>query len=189
MAATLTGNGEMLFASFGIEKTETTEDGDLIVYGKATDATLDHDQQIIDPVFSAKAMADWHATGANVRVQHNPQRDPAGVGIETYTDDKGATWVKSLIIEPIAKKLVAKGVLRAYSVGIANPTIERDVTGKARGGIIKSGKIVEISLVDRPANASCGIRLVKSAGEDVLERADEMFGTDNLVKALKEDIT
>src|SRR5579863_5699945 len=180
MAATLTGNGEMLFASFGIEKTETTEDGDLIVYGKATDATLDHDQQIIDPVFSAKAMADWHATGANVRVQHNPQRDPAGIGIETYTDDKGATWVKSLIIEPIAKKLVAKGVLRAYSVGIANPTIERDMTGKARGGIIKGGKIVELSLVDRPANPSCGVQLVKSDNGFT----GELFGGDAIVKAL-----
>ena len=51
--------------------------------------------------------------------------------------------------------------MRAYSIGIANPTIRRDTAGKAHGGIITGGEIVEISLVDRPANKSCGIRLVK----------------------------
>ena len=60
-----------------------------------------------------------------------PSAIPAGIGLEVNTDDSGATWVKSLIIEPVAKKLVAKGALRAYSVGIARPTIERDPTGKA----------------------------------------------------------
>ena len=184
MAATLTDKGEMLYASFGIEKVESTEDGDLLVYGKATDATLDHDQQIIDTVFSTKAIADWMATGANLRVQHNPQRDPAGIGVEIHTDKSGASWLRALVVEPIAKKLVAKGVLRAYSVGIANPTIERDVTGKARGGIIKGGKIVEISLVDRPANPSCGVQLVKSV-DGYVEVSGELFGDDGAIaKAL-----
>ena len=183
MAATLTDKGEMLYASFGIEKVESTEDGDLLVYGKATDATLDHDQQIIDTVFSTKAISDWMSSGGNLRVQHNPQRDPAGIGVEVHTDANGASWVKALVVEPIAKKLVSKGVLRAYSVGIANPTIERDMTGKARGGIIKGGKIVEISLVDRPANPSCGVQLVKSV-EGHAEVSGELFGGDAIVKAL-----
>lgn len=189
MAATLTDTGELTYVSFGIEKVESTPDGDLMVYGRATDGSVDHDQQIVDPVFSSKAIAEWLSTGGNVRVQHNPQRDPAGIGMEASTDADGATWVKSLIVEPIAKKLVSKGVLRAYSVGIANPTIDRDVTGKARGGIIKSGKIVEISLVDRPANAQCGFQLVKSAGEDGhAEYAGEVFGSQEAIsKALAGD--
>jgi len=41
--------------------------------------------------------------------------------------------------------------LAAYAIGIANPVIERDPTGRARGGIIKGGQIVELSLVDRHA--------------------------------------
>lgn len=175
MAATMTDSGELTYVSFGIEKVESTPDGDLMVYGKATDGSVDHDQQIVDPGFSSKAISDWLATGGNIRVQHNPQRDPAGIGVEATTDASGATWVKALVVEPIAKKLVSKGALRAYSVGIANPTIERDITGKARGGIIKAGKIVEISLVDRPANASCGIQLVKSVG-DHSEYVGEVFG-------------
>ncbi len=158
-----------------------------MVYGRATDGSVDHDQQIVHPDFSSKAISEWLATGGNVRVQHNPQRDPAGIGMEASTDGDGATWVKSLIVEPVAKKLVSKGVLRAYSVGIANPTIERDVTGKARGGVIKAGKIVEISLVDRPANASCGFQLVKSI-DGHAEYTGEVFGSEEAIaKALKAD--
>jgi phage head maturation protease len=184
MASTLTSSGELTFCSFGIEKVESTEDGDLLVYGKATDATLDHDQQIIDPVFSTKAMAEWMATGANVRKMHDPH-SAVGVGVEINTDKDGGTWVKALVVDDLAKKLVSKGVLRAYSVGIANPTIERDMTGKARGGIIKNGKIVELSLVDRPANPSCGVQLVKSAMDGHAEPSGELFGdNDSIVKAL-----
>lgn len=185
MAATLTDSGELTYVSFGIEKVESTPDGDLMVYGRATDGSVDHDQQIVHPDFSSKAIADWLATGGNVRVQHNAQRDPAGIGVEAHTDADGATWVKSLIVEPIAKTLVSKGALRAYSVGIANPSIERDITGKARGGIIKAGKIVEISLVDRPANAQCGFQLVKSASDGHAEYVGKMIGDENAItKAL-----
>ena len=184
MAATLTDAGELTYVSFPITKTETTDDGDLIVYGKASDGSVDFDQQIVDPKFARKAVEDWFASGANIRVQHNAQRDPAGVGL-SWDHDGDATWVKALVCEPVAKRLVAKGALRAYSVGIARPTIERDVSGKARGGIIKDGQWVEISLVDRPANKSCGIQLVKSEGGYV----DEVFGSDDAItKALGADL-
>ena len=82
MAATMTQGGEMTYFSFPIEKTETTPDGDIIVKGIASDPRVDSDEQIVDEKFSSKAIADWLATGANVRVHHNSQRDPAGVGIE-----------------------------------------------------------------------------------------------------------
>lgn len=183
MAATLTDTGELTttYASFLIDKTETTADGDLMVYGKASDGTVDADQQIVDPKWMAKAIGEWFASGPNVRVQHNAQRDPAGVGVTWNTDDAGATFVKSLVVEPIAKKLVSKGALRAYSVGIARPTIERDVTGKARGGIITDGTLVEISLVDRPANKSCGIQLVKSASDGTPEFTQKVFGDEAVI--------
>jgi len=184
VATTLTGAGEVtsqVFMSFPIEKTETTEDGDILVYGKATDGSVDADQQIVHPDFSSKAIKEWLDTGGNLRVQHSAQRDPAGIGVSAETDSSGATWVKGLVIEPVAKKLVSKGALRAYSVGIARPTIERDVTGKARGGIITGGQIVEISLVDRPANKSCGIQLVKSDSEGAPEFTGKVFGDENVI--------
>jgi predicted RNA-binding Zn-ribbon protein involved in translation (DUF1610 family)/chaperonin cofactor prefoldin len=181
MAATLTAGGEMLYASFPIAKTERTPDGDLYVYGIASDGTLDSDEQIIDPDFSSKAIREWLADGANVRVQHNAQRDPAGIGVEADTDANGATWVKSLVVEPIAQRLVEKGALRAYSVGIARPKIVRDSV--ARGGRIVDGQIVEISLVDRPANKACGIQLVKSDDGGHATYVGKTFGaTDVLIK-------
>lgn len=189
MAATLTHDGALTYVSFPIEKTDVNADGDLIVYGKATDGSVDHDQQIVSPEFSSKAISEWLATGGNLRVQHNPQRDPAGIGIEAHTDDSGATWVRSLVIEPVAKRLVSKGALRAYSVGIANPTIERDLTGKARGGIIKAGKIVEISLVDRPANPYCAFQLVKSMDDGLPEYVGKVLGADDVVQKMLHSVT
>ncbi len=181
MAATLTDAGTLTYASFPIEKTETNADGDLVVYGKASDGSIDADQQIVKPEWMTKAIAEWFDSGPNLRVQHNAQRDPAGVGLTWNTDASGATWVKGLVGEPVAKKLVSMGALRAYSVGIARPTIERDVTGKARGGIITDGTLVEISLVDRPANKSCGIQLVKSADDGTPEFTGKVFGDEDVI--------
>jgi hypothetical protein len=177
VAATLTNTNELTYLSFPITKFEKNDDGDLVVYGKATDGSVDSDEQIVDPDFSSKAIQDWLASGANVRVQHNSQRDPAGVGVEANTDADGSTWVKSLVVEPVAQRLVEKGALRAYSVGIARPKIVRD--GVARGGRIVDGQIVEISLVDRPANKNCGIQLVKSADSGEPEWVGKVWGVED----------
>jgi hypothetical protein len=187
MATTLTepvaASNELAYASFDIVKFEKNEDGDIFVLGKASDDSVDSDEQIVDAKWMQKAVQDWLSTGANVRVQHNSQRDPAGVGVEAYTEKDGSTWVKSLVVEPVAKRLVEKGVLRAYSVGIARPKIMRD--SGARGGRIVDGELCEISLVDRPANKNCGIQLVKSAKDGTAEYVDEFFGPQNIVLDLQ----
>jgi hypothetical protein len=169
---------ELTYVSFPIEKFERDDDGDLVVYGKATDGSVDSDDQIVEPGWSAKAMEDWKATGGNVRVQHQARRDPAGkaLAIEIDRDGDGGHWLKSLVVEPVAKRLVEKGVLTAYSVGISRPVIKRDPTGKARGGIVAGGELAEISLVDRPANKHCGLVLAKSASDGPMELVGEVFG-------------
>jgi len=188
VAATMTADSDLLtYAHFPIEKFEKDADGDLLVFGRATDGTVDSDEQIVDPAWSRKALADWLETGGNVRVQHQAQRDPAGkgVGVE-FTED--GHYVKALIVEPVAKRLVEKGVLRAYSVGISRPVIERDITGKARGGLIKGGVLSELSLVDRPANGNCSIQLVKSAADGTAELTGKVFGAEDfLAKAAAPD--
>jgi hypothetical protein len=175
----MTGLGELTYVSFPILKTETTPEGDLVVYGKATDGSVDSDEQIVDPGFAGKALQEWLDTGPNVRVQHNAQRDPAGVGIDMEPDKEGGHWVKALVVEPTAKLLVEKGALRAYSVGIARPTIVRDAV--ARGGRITGGQIVEISLVDRPANKNCGIQLVKATANGSPQYVGKVFGSSDLL--------
>lgn len=160
--------------SFPITKMEETPDGDLLIYGKATDGSVDSDDQIVDSEWSGKALQTWLKTGGNVRVQHSPNLYPAGTGVEVNVDHDGAHWVKSLIVEDTAKNLVRKGVLRSYSVGIAKPRIVRDA--HARGGRIVDGQIAELSLVDRPANKNCGFTLCKSDTSGNAHVINKVFG-------------
>jgi hypothetical protein len=185
VATTLTGDGELTSFSFPIiaEKTEEDADGNLIVYGVATDGSVDSDEQIVDPAWAAKAVREWLETGPNLRVQHQSQRDPAGVGISMETGPNGETYVKSRVIETEAKRLVKGGALRAYSVGIARPKIVRD--NVARGGRIVDGEMCEISLVDRPANKNCGIQLVTKSADGSPEWIGKAFGPEGIIEELK----
>lgn len=186
MAATLTPDGELTYFSFPIEKTEETADGDLIVYGKATDGTVDSDLQIVDQEWSAKAIHEWLDTGGNLRVQHQARRDPAGKGLAVEATPDGH-FVKALVVEPVAKDLVRKGVLTCYSVGITHPDIVPDPTGKAMNGIIRGRrdgltKISEISLVDRGSNFNSQFQLVKAAGDGAPEFVGKMMSTETTVE-------
>lgn len=150
-----------VYASFPITKhAPDPDDPDAeIVYGKATGPDLDLDEQIIDGKFLERAMPVWYDIG-NIRQMHSVNLPPAGTGIELV--QQGQDWyVKSRIIEPVAVKLVRGGAYRAYSVGIARPRIVRDFG--ARNGRITDGEIVEISLVDRPANPTCMLSVATKA--------------------------
>ncbi len=202
MAVTLTPDNDLLFYSFPIEKQEETADGDVLVWGKATDGSLDADLQIVDPAFSAKALREWFDTGANVRVQHQAQRDPAGRGVDIETGADGATWVKTLVVEPIAKELVRKGVLKDYSVGICHPDIRiadprfshLDPEHKAVNGVItgrKDGisKIGELSLCDRGSNFGTRFQLAKAAADGGVEFVGKMLEPDApLAKSAEPDV-
>lgn len=156
---------ELVHVSFPITKFEEDADGNLIVTGTVTDGSVDSDRQIVDPVWSGKALQDWMESGPNVRVMHSPALYPAGRGLQIELGENAHT-LKALVVEDTAKRLVRNKVLRAYSVGIANPVIKRDPTGKAPGGIVAGGQMAEVSLVDRPANKNCQLTLIKSAGSD-----------------------
>jgi len=101
---------------------------------------------------------------------HNPNRDPAGVGIGIEIGLDGIS-LTSDVGEPTAVKLVKMGALRAFSVGISGAKIVKDA--RARGGRIVGGQIVEVSLVDRPANPDCAFNLVKMVGANSVWVADE----------------
>ncbi|MFE3866187.1 hypothetical protein ACFXPT_38170 [Streptomyces goshikiensis] len=175
MTTALSLENDIVHATFPVDRVEKSRDGTtLFVYGKASDGSVDSDEQIVDPGWASTAVQEWLATGGNVRVQHNPRRDPAGVGVEASTDSDGATWVKAMIVEPVAKALVETGALRAYSLGIAHPEIVPDA--QASGGRIVGGDLYEISLVDRPANMNCGIRLMKAAENGQATWVGAVFG-------------
>ena len=60
---------------------------------------------------------------------------------------------------------------------------------KAANGRIIDGQIVEVSLVDRPANPNCQLVLAKSLnGEKTLTKVEELLETNIEEKEVAEDI-
>lgn len=153
-----------------IIKQEKQDDGTLLVYGKATDDALDIDEQICDAAWLDKAMPDWFKTGGNIREQHS--NIAAGVAKELDSTTDGH-YISALIVDPVSVKKVETGVLKGFSIGIRAPRIVRDT--KAANGRIIDGQIVEISLVDRPANPNAKLMLAKSDNGGDLEQVEEFI--------------
>ena len=163
---TYVGIGDLTF--------KEADDGSMFVYGLATDPTLDMDQQICDAGWLKSAMPQWFKTGANVREQHS--NIAAGVGIELNAD--GDKWMlKSEVVDPITQAKVRKGVLKGYSIGIKQAQVMK--SDEAPNGVIVGGNIVEVSLVDRPANPSARIEIAKSVNGELtmteIEKADDIL--------------
>ena len=153
-----------------ILKYDENEDGTLMVYGNATDDSLDLDQQICDPAWLEKAMPDWFTSGGNIREMHGPSA--AGVAKE-YENKNGKHIIGVHVVDPLAVKKVKTQVYRGFSVGIKAPRVVRD--NKAANGRIIDGSIIEVSLVDRPANPNAKLILAKSVdGESSLVQVEEM---------------
>jgi len=77
-------------------------------------------------------------------------------------------------VDPVSVKKVENGVLKGFSIGIKNPRVTRDKS--AANGRIVAGQIVEVSLVDRPANPNCQLVLAKSVnGEDTVIQVEELI--------------
>jgi hypothetical protein len=155
---------------FSIEKADRNADGTMTVYGKATDDSIDIDQQICDGDWLKRAMPAWFKSGGNIREQHS--NIAAGVAKE-YEAKADGHYIGVLVVDPVSVKKVDAGVLKGFSVGIKNPRVVRD--SKAANGRIVDGQIVEVSLVDRPANPNCQLVLAKSVdGEKDLIQVEEL---------------
>lgn len=157
-------NSDMTSTYARIIKQEKQEDGTLLVYGKATDDSLDIDQQICDAAWLEKAMPEWFKTGGNIREQHSSIA--AGVAKELDSKPDGH-YISALVVDAQSVKKVETGVLKGFSIGIRAPRIVRD--NKAANGRIIDGQIVEVSLVDRPANPNAKLMLAKSNGTEVVQ--------------------
>jgi hypothetical protein len=170
-------------------KSERQADGSVVVYGKVTDATVDLDGQIADPTWSKAALGDWFERAANIREMHQPSA--VGKGLE-LTVDGDATYLKAKIVDPVAARKVTEGVYTGYSWGAKRPIVVPDPSKKAPGGIIKGGLIVEVSVVDQPANPSATFTLAKMNFEtmnaldpDLAKREFEAKPTDAMAAAAR----
>jgi hypothetical protein len=149
---------DLAYSYAAILKSEKQADGTLKVYGKATDDSLDIDQQICDSDWLKKAMPDWFTTGGNIREQHSSIA--AGVATD-YEEKADGHYITALVVDPVSVKKVETGVLKGFSIGIRGPRVVRDT--KAAGGRIVDGQIIEVSIVDRPANPNAKLMLAKAA--------------------------
>jgi hypothetical protein len=181
---------DLAFSYSEIIKQEKQDDGTLLVYGKATDDALDIDQQICDAGWLEKAMPEWFKTGGNIREQHS--NIAAGVAKELNSTSDGH-YISALVVDPVSVKKVETGVLKGFSIGIRAPRVVRDE--KAVNGRIIDGQIVEVSLVDRPANPNAKLMLAKSDNANNLVQVEELVETidaetvkgDNMEQEVEQD--
>jgi hypothetical protein len=151
-------------------KADKHADGTMTVYGKATDDSIDSDSQICDAAWLDMAMPEWFKSGGNIREQHS--NIAAGVAKE-YESKSDGHYITALVVDPVSVKKVETGVLKGFSIGIRAPRVVRD--NKAANGRIIDGQIVEVSLVDRPANPNAKLIMAKSVeGESSLVQVEEL---------------
>ena len=166
-----------------IIKYDKNDDGTITVYGKATSDDLDIDQQICDNDWLSKAMPEWFKSGGNIREQHSSIA--AGVATELDTKSDGF-YVTAHVVDPTSVKKVEAKVLKGFSIGIKGPRVVRDE--KAANGRIIDGQIVEVSLVDRPANPTCQLVLAKSVGgESTLTQVEDLIEKREFSQSERED--
>ena len=167
-----------------IIKQEKLEDGTLMVYGKATDDSLDIDEQICDAGWLATAMPEWFKTGGNIREQHS--NIAAGVAKELDAKEDGF-YINVHVVDPVSVKKTETGVFKGFSIGIRSPRVVRD--NKAANGRIIDGQIVEVSLVDRPANPNAKLIMAKSVGTEIIKVEEIVEATEEVVETPAETVT
>jgi len=160
---------EITYAYFGGLEKSRDDKGYLNVKGLATDDTLDLDQQICDPEWLKEAVPAWFKIG-NIREQHDGSK---AVGKATSMTSQGTGFsISAKIVDPVAAMKVEEGVYTGFSIGIKGAYVDMN-DPRAPRGVIKGGSIVEVSVVDRPANSSCSFELAKTVG-DVMTKSVEM---------------
>jgi hypothetical protein len=157
-----------------IAKSERDENGNLIVYGKATGPDKDLDEDRCHPDWLQKAMPRWFEWG-NMREMHQPIL--AGIGLE-MTQDGDDWFVKSKVIDPGCAKKIEEGGYKGQSIGIKNG-VRKIIDGQSW---IVDGEIVEVSYVDRPCNPTAKLAVAKVAGgewapEEAPEEAEDLTKT------------
>jgi hypothetical protein len=138
---------------------------------KATGPDLDLDGQEVDMGWAMPAMQEWFKTGGNIREQHDPKR-AVGKAL-TLEEKEDGSYIAGKIVDRDAGPKLEHGIFNGLSVGIKGATVIKSKS--APNGRIVGGKIVEVSLVDRPANPTAKLVLAKAAGADgAFEAVEEL---------------
>jgi phage head maturation protease len=145
-----------------IGKVEKQDDGSRIVSGYASTPTKDLDGEIVS-LDAIKGALPGYMEWRNIREMHNSKA--VGRAQEANLEPDGL-FLTAKIVDPACVKLIDEKVLQGFSIG------GRKLAKK--GDTITELELIEISVVDRPANNDCrfeimgksahaGIELVKAA--------------------------
>lgn len=166
-----------IFASLDLAKTEELDDGTIKVWGYASADTKDSDGEIITADAMKAALPGYMKWGA-VREMH--QAKAAGTAIEAEVQDDGKTWFGAHIVDSEAVKKVQTGVYKGFSIG--GKVTERDELNKS---VIKGLNLIEVSLVDRPANPDAVLTMYKAeALDDDQPNGDGVSAVDQIAELL-----
>lgn len=147
-------NGKFkLYAEF--TKVEEQEDGTLKVAGIASSEAKDSDGEIITGEAMKAALPDYMKFGA-VREMHTSWA--AGTALNASVNGDNQTEFEALVVDAEAVKKVQTGVYKGFSIG--GKVTQRD------GNVIKGIRLIEVSLVDRPANPEALFSFGKVEGTD-----------------------
>lgn len=125
-----------------------------LVFGYASTEALDNQGEIVTKS-AIEAALPAYMRFANIREMHQPSA--VGIAEEAEIDDKGFR-IGARIVDDGAWKKVTEGVYKGFSIG--GKVTERD---PVRKHVITGLDLLEVSLVDRPANPEAVIELYKGA--------------------------
>lgn len=161
------------------------DDSQRIVEGYVSgNGNVDCDDQIVDPAWLKSELPTWLAAYGNVREQHNPAR-AVGKAQSVDLETPVGPYMAAKIVDDDAWRKVKEGVYNGFSVGIKNPRIVSDPV--AKNGRIVGGRLIEVSVVDRPANDAAKFVLVKRAGDREWKDAQSGAVLEDLTKAADAD--
>jgi len=127
----------------------------------------DLDGQIVDTAWLRQAVLPWAGFG-NIRQQHDPKK-PVGKAVSVNMDTPdGVPVIRAKIVDDDAWKLITNGVLSGFSIGVKNPTIIHGTPNAPKGRIV-GGNLVEVSVVDHPANMEAKFAICKAVGNDWID--------------------
>lgn len=163
-----------------IQKVHDQDDGSIIVEGIASSEVVDSDGETITAAAMKAAIPEYMKFGA-IREMHQPKA--AGTTLEINVGEDNVTVLKAHIVDSEAVKKVKANVYKGFSVG--GSITSRDELNKT---VITGIDLVEVSLVDRPANPSAVITCYKADGIDPEEPLQKSFYSVSRLASLLEHV-
>jgi hypothetical protein len=150
-------DGSLFFAIKSVDEEQR------LVYGRATEETLDRQGEILDYDASKPLWEEWiaetqEASGGksmgNVRVMHRPDIAAGKLTRVDFNDDEKAIDVCAKVVDDAEWAKVLEGVYTGFSQGGKYISKKTDYSVKGIGGMPAVRVVIapkELSLVDRPA--------------------------------------